>query len=98
MKKIENKRIYISSQREIMKEWAYERNVGKNPTTYLIDSEEVVWWKCKKGHLWEDSIKNRANGAKCFGCITRNVTAGFNDLKTIAPELALEWDNEKNRK
>jgi len=96
MKKIENKKVYISSQREIMKEWAYERNLGKNPTTYLIDSEEVVWWKCKKGHFWEDSIKNRANGAKCFGCITRNVTAGFNDLKTIAPELALEWDNEKN--
>lgn len=96
MGKENNKKIYISSQRNLMKEWAFEKNQGKDPTTFFIDSEEIVWWKCLKGHLWEDSIKNRVNGSKCRGCATRNIIVGFNDLKTVAPELVLEWDYEKN--
>jgi len=84
MKKIVNNRVYISSQKHLMKEWAFEKNKGKDPTKYLIDSDERVWWKCPKGHLWEDTIKNRINGSKCYGCMTRNVIPGFNDLKTTA--------------
>ena len=80
-----------------MKEWDFNRNIGKDPTTFLIDSDELVWWKCSKGHIWQDTIKNRANGSKCFGCITRRVIIGFNDLETIAPELVSEWDFEKNK-
>lgn len=96
MKKIKNDRVYISSQKNIIKEWCFEKNNGKDPTTYEINSDEVVWWKCSKGHLWEDSVKDRMNGSKCPGCMTRRTIIGFNDLKTIAPELAEEWDKEKN--
>lgn len=79
-----------------MKEWAFDKNTGKDPTTFLLDSEETVWWKCNKGHYWEDTIKNRVNGSKCFGCFTKKIIVGFNDLKTLAPHLILEWDYEKN--
>lgn len=96
MKKIKNDRNYISSQKNIIKEWCFEKNIGKDPTKYLIDSEEIVWWKCNKGHLWEEAIKNRTNGSKCPGCFNRKLIIGFNDLKTVVPELALEWDYEKN--
>ena len=91
------KKVYISSQKQLMEEWAFDQNIGKDPTQFLIDSEEKVWWRCKKGHLWEDSIVNRINGSKCYGCSTRNVIAGFNDLKTVSPELASEWNYEKNK-
>lgn len=96
MKKIINNRSYISSQKNIMKEWAFDKNIGKDPTTFLLDSEETVWWRCSKGHYWEDTIKNRVNGSKCFGCFTKKIIVGFNDLKTLAPHLILEWDYEKN--
>lgn len=96
MNKIKNDKIYISSQKEIMKEWVFEKNIGKDPTKFLTDSKEIVWWKCKNGHLWEDTIDNRMNGSKCPGCMTKKVIKGFNDLKTMAPELAIEWDYKKN--
>lgn len=79
-----------------MKEWCFEKNKGKNPTNILIDSDEVVWWKCSKGHLWEASVKERINGRKCIVCQTKEVITGFNDIKTLAPRLIAEWDYEKN--
>ena len=79
-----------------MKEWCFEKNKGKNPTNILIDSDEVVWWKCSKGHLWEASVKERINGRKCIVCQTKEVITGFNDIKTLAPHLIAEWDYEKN--
>lgn len=96
MKKIINNKKYISSQTDLMKEWCFEKNKGKNPTNILIDSDEVVWWKCSKGHLWEASVKERINGRKCIVCQTKEVITGFNDIKTLAPHLIAEWDYEKN--
>ncbi|MBE5820162.1 MAG: hypothetical protein E7310_05060 [Clostridiales bacterium] len=96
MKKIENNKSYISANKKLIKEWNFKKNLGKNPTILLEDSEEIVWWKCEKGHEWQESISKRVKGKKCPGCFSRRVIEGLNDLKTIKPNLALEWDYEKN--
>jgi hypothetical protein len=55
-----------------------------------------VWWKCSKGHEWEAVIAHRNNGSGCPYCAGKKVLKGYNDLKTINPDLAKEWNWEKN--
>ena len=43
--------------------------------------------------MWLDS---KARGAKCPYCSGRKVLPGFNDLATLKPELAQEWDRVGN--
>ena len=43
-------------------------------------------------------IKSRNNGNGCPYCSGRLVVKGKNDLQTINPILASEWDYEKNDK
>ncbi|MBR6532685.1 zinc-ribbon domain-containing protein [Candidatus Saccharibacteria bacterium] len=83
---------------ELTKEWYRERN-DKNGFYFdnvTCGSGKKVWWKCKKGHEWEASICNRAKGTGCPYCAGRMVLPGFNDLATLNPELANEWNYEKN--
>ena len=80
---------------EISLEWNYERN-EKNPNQYRPRSNEKVWWVCDKGHEWLSSISNRAKGNGCPYCVGKKILKGENDLKTLFPEIAAEWNYEKN--
>ena len=55
-----------------------------------------MWWKCKKGHEWQTTIKNRNNGYGCPYCSGQKTLKGYNDLQTINPSLAKEWNYQKN--
>ena len=81
---------------DIAKEWNYEKNAQLLPENYQPKSHVSVWWKCEKGHEWRAAIKSRAEGGKCPVCSGNSVRAGINDLETLYPKLAKEWDNEKN--
>lgn len=75
-------------------EWDY----GKNqllPTQLRIHSNKKVWWKCRSGHSWEASINNRSKGTGCPYCAGRKALRGYNDLKTVWPLIAEQWDYEK---
>ena len=78
-------------------EWDYEKNNGLRPDGFTANSNKYAWWKCKRGHSWRTQIKNRNIGQRCPYCIGRKVWLGFNDLPTTHPEIAEEWDYEKNR-
>lgn len=86
---------------ELLKEWDYERNEIL-PSQVLYGTARKVWWKCEKGHSWEASISTRSrtrkNGKESFCpiCIGKRVLTGFNDLKTLNPALAKEWDYDLN--
>lgn len=56
----------------------------------------LVWWKCEKGHSWRVSVRSRVSGSGCPVCAGRQLLAGENDLVSQFPELALEWDRQKN--
>ena len=77
-------------------EWLYEKNNGLTPMDVLPNSDKIVWWICSRGHKWETMVKNRTRGSGCPYCSGRKVLIGFNDLKTTNPDLALEWNYERN--
>jgi DNA-directed RNA polymerase subunit RPC12/RpoP len=76
-------------------EWDDELN-DIAPSQVTAKSNRKVWWRCILGHSWSASIYERSNGTSCPFCSGRRVLAGFNDLETINPELADEWDTDKN--
>ena len=82
---------------EIAKEWDYESNMDMTPFVFSAYSNEMVDWKCKKGHKYSSTISSRTQQkCGCPYCSGHKVWIGFNDLETIRPELAKEWDYEKN--
>lgn len=83
----------------LLKEWNYERNTDLTPEQVTEGSGKKVWWKCSKcGYEWEAKILNRNvnKGCACPLCANRVVVKGKNDLATTHPQLAAEWDYEKN--
>lgn len=80
----------------IAKEWDYERNEG-SPEDYLPSSAHRAHWVCPHGHHYAGSIDKRTQrGDGCPYCSGKKVLAGFNDLLTKMPELAVEWHPDKN--
>ena len=77
-------------------EWNYEKNNGLTPSEVMPNSDKKVWWICKNGHDWQATIASRNSGCGCPYCAGIYAIKGENDLKTINPALALEWDWEKN--
>ena len=65
---------------------------------YLLQEWDQVWWHCENGHTWLSEIRVRANGSMCPYCTRRMLWGESNDLLTLNPALASEWDNEKNGK
>ena len=80
----------------LAREWNYEKNNGLTPIDILPNSNKKVWWKCSNGHEWQASVVNRAKGNECPYCAGKKVLSGYNDLQTINPALAKEWNYEKN--
>ena len=89
---------YVIDNAELMAEWNWEKNneLGFDPRTLTLGSNKKVWWKCEKGHQWEAMIANRINGRKCPYCAGQKVLIGYNDLQTVNPNLANEWNYKKN--
>lgn len=81
----------------LLDEWDYEKNYPLTPKNVKTLEYRKVFWKCEKGHSWQALISNRVKaGVGCPYCGHRKVLTGFNDLQTIYPDIAKEWDYEKN--
>jgi hypothetical protein len=68
---------------------------GWDATTVSANSNKKMTWVCKLGHLWETVVSHRTRGTGCPVCSGQKVLAGFNDLKTKNPEIAVQafnWD------
>ena len=82
---------------ELADEWDIEMNSGHSACEFKPQSNKKVWWKCKNGHSWKAAISGRTiNGLGCPYCSNRQVLVGYNDLTTTNPDLAAEWDFDKN--
>ena len=87
----------LGTQNPILaKEWNYDKNIGLTPSDVTPNSNKKVWWICSKGHEWEAPICNRNKGVGCPYCAGKKVISGENDLQTVNPDLAMEWDYDKN--
>lgn len=89
---------YVSDNAQLMAEWNWEKNneLGFDPDTLTLGSHKNVWWKCGYGHEWQATISNRTIGRGCPYCASKKVLKGFNDLQTVNPALAKEWNYEKD--
>lgn len=87
---------YIIDNAELMAEWDWEKNTEFDPNQLTHGSHKKVWWKCIKGHEWQATIKDRNNGRGCPYCAGKKISKGYNDLQTLNPNLAKEWNYEKN--
>lgn len=82
---------------ELLKEWDFEKNTGIDISLLPVSSNRYAWWKCEKGHSFRQSISSRTNNkVGCPYCHGQKVLTGVNDLQTLNPGLAAEWDFEKN--
>ena len=83
---------------EIAAQWDHEKNGDLKPSMLLPGSGKRVWWKCICGNEWNTAVYHRTEGHDCAVCANRKVMThkGINDLATVKPELAEQFDKEKN--
>lgn len=83
---------------ELVKEWNYSKNKEDIPEQHMMGSHKKVWWVCSEGHEWEAQINSRSRGVGCPYCSNKKVLKGYNDLATMFPSIAAEWNYDKNDK
>ena len=81
---------------ELAEEWHPTKNGNLKPTDITCGSSKKVWWLGKCGHEWDAVVSSRSKGHGCPYCNNLRALSGFNDLETINPNLAKEWDYNKN--
>ena len=82
---------------DIAKLWDYENNGELIPTQVMEYSNKKAWWKCEKGHSYQRTISQQTTRpVSCPVCKMQVLQEGINDLETLFPQVAQEWDYEKN--
>lgn len=82
----------------VAKEWDYSKNGKSLPEDYLPHSDAEMWWICSRGHSFPQRISKRSIGQGCPFCANLRVIPGENDLATLRPDLAAEWNVQRNEK
>ena len=82
---------------ELAEEFDIDKN-GITPDMISPKDTDTYWWTCKNRHpSFQQSVGHRVNRkTKCPYCTGRKAVCGVNDLGTLYPEIAREWDLEKN--
>ena len=80
-------------------EWDYERNGSLTPSDVVAGTSRKVWWVCDKGpdHRWEAVVVSRTRIKAGCPCCAGKKASVTNSLAALFPEVAAQWDNEKNR-
>ena len=76
-------------------EWDHEKNGGLRPEQFSIGSDKAFWWKCSCGYSWQARTYSRKKHG-CPACARNILVTGINDLLTVNPALAAEWDAVRN--
>lgn len=84
------------SHPHLIEEWHPEKNGTLTPEMVTKGSDKVIWWQCKNGHTWDDTVSHRVSGRGCPVCSGKRIVPGQNDIQTLYPELMQEWDWTKN--
>lgn len=85
----------------LISEWDWEINnqFGIDGNTIKTGSNKRdVWWSGKCGHKWSNMspAQRYYQNHGCPYCSGHRILSGFNDLRTINPKLASEWDYNLN--
>jgi hypothetical protein len=86
-----------SKRPDLAMEWHPIKNLELKPEDFTTGSSRKVWWLGKCGHEWDSAIASRTSlNTGCPVCANKKVLAGFNDLATLMPEIAVLWHPTKN--
>ena len=81
----------------LAKEWHPTKNGSLMPQNFKPNSNIKVWWLCPKcGYEYQAIIANRTKGTGCKNCSNQILHSGINDLATLYPDIAQQWDYEQN--
>ena len=81
---------------DLIQEYDEKKNEFKM-TEITAGNGKKVWWICPKGHSYQATLHHRLKmGTGCGICSHKVFKQGENDLLTTNPEIAKEWDYEKN--
>ena len=87
----------VTVRPDLMEEWDYEKNIDIDPSVLMPNSNKKIWWICKQCNFsYQAMINARNKGTGCRRCAGQVLIHGENDLKTLFPNIAAEWDFEKN--
>lgn len=87
---------------EFLAVWDNNANTKEEvfPENVTLGSAKKVWWKCAHGHSYQQAVNKKVRAGKdsCSVCSGRLIVPGVNDLQTLYPGVAKEWDCVKNVK
>jgi hypothetical protein len=89
-----SRNLAITSPR-LLAEWHPTKNGALRPQDLTPRSNQLVWWKCARGHAWEAPPHRRAKGAGCPYC-SGHLVAPELSLAAKNPALAKQWHPTKN--
>jgi hypothetical protein len=76
-----------------------EQADGWDPSKIGSGSHKKLNWKCNLGHKWKASVGDMTTRKNsCPFCSNHKLLSGFNDVKTLFPDIAKEadgWDPSK---
>jgi hypothetical protein len=81
----------------IAKEWHPIKNKGLKTSDVTISSHKKVWWLCRNEHEWQAAVYTRVISNGCPYCSGFKPIVGKTDFASIMPEIAEEWNYERNR-
>lgn len=83
---------------DLVMEWDYTKNVDVTPINVVYGSNKQVWWRCSKcGYSYRATVANRAlYNTGCPACINQVLVPGQNDLLSVYPDLASEFNTVRN--
>jgi hypothetical protein len=84
----------------LISEWDYEKNHPLIPDQFSEGSNKKVWWLCPKGHSYDGVIHSRTRKDGSRGCpyCSGTKVGDDNNLLSLFPKIAKEWDSNKNGK
>lgn len=82
---------------DLAREWDTALNLPLTAESVSPCSNRRVWWRCDLGHTYRAPVSHRTTRKSgCPYCAGKKVLPGFNDLATLEPDIAAQWDTELN--
>lgn len=113
MKNINYEKTLAYQYPALVEEWHPVKNGNLTPQQISAHSHYKAWWirqfdvpndqqveSIRGKHFdfeWQATVANRSYGTNCPFLSGYAVWPGFNDLTTVNPDLASEWNYTKNR-
>ena len=87
-----------NNRSDLLAQWDNLKNLPLTPNNVTRGSSRKIWWICENGHHWAAAPYSRiSQNSGCPVCAGKKIIPGENDLASLFPEIAAEWDTERNK-